>query len=157
MSLLWKAAVAYDPSHPSYGDSDWEDSDEIEHPTDYGYHCGDECWDEAANSIDYKSKEYARAAHPETYGGIEWSQKPVEEHPLPKVLHAVQDHLNPAVVDHYRAGGGPEQRSGDVPRIMKWQGKHFVTQGTHRLAVAMERGDTHYVGKYHDLDREMSR
>lgn len=158
MSLTWLTAVAYDPNHPSSGKRLWDDEDEIDvPPEDYGYHCGDHCWEEATGKVDYKSDEYAKANHPETYGGVKWSEKPVETHPLPRPLHAVQEHVNPEVVDHYRSGGGPEARSGDVPCILKWQGKHFVKQGTHRLAAAMERGDTHYVGKYHDLDEELGR
>lgn len=159
MSLLWHRVAAYDPNHPDNRSPEKDQEDEPhDHPTDWGYHCGTECWDDVERKVGYQSPEYARGAHSPGYGGIDWASKPVEKHPMPSELHAEQDHIHPAVVAHYAAGGGPgTKENGEAPSILKWRGKHFAHQGTHRLAAAMQRGDTHYEGKFHDLDEEMGR
>jgi hypothetical protein len=143
-----KSVKVLDFSHPDNVDpnatveglnAEWEN---IEHsPSYYGFHCDGECYEQDNFPFYRKPKK-----NPINQATPQW-------HHIPAVLHPQQYFLNSIVLDHYRQGGRVARKGdGEYPAIIKWHGKYFIYDGTHRLAVAMERGDEEYFGRYYDYD-----
>jgi hypothetical protein len=138
-------AAVIDSSHPDNvdinavfeGENRWDD------PVYYGFHCNGECWEQEPDFPRYRWMK----DNPVYQTTLQW-------HNLPIVLHPMQDFINSIVFDHYRHGGGPPSNRGGNkhPAIIKWHGKYFVWNGTHRLAVVMSDGDGYYFGRYYDHD-----
>jgi 8-oxo-dGTP pyrophosphatase MutT (NUDIX family)/GNAT superfamily N-acetyltransferase len=132
-----------DYSHPDEaGDEAWA-GNVSEKPTDHGFADNGESWDaELAHTP--KAQEPDRPT---------LDQKRPAWHQLPAQLHSKQNFLNSVVLDHFRSGGGVADEGPNThPAIMKWRGKHYVDQGTHRLAIDKEHGNERYFGRYHDYD-----
>ena len=65
-----------------------------------------------------------------------WHSKMLD---LSTPLHTRQGHIDPSLVEKYRASGkGPGKH--EAPEVVHYQGQHLVLNGHHRIAAAKQNG-----------------
>lgn len=81
---------------------------------------------------------------------------------LSKGVYATQSHVHPAHIDRHEvddgqtpwhAGGGSDYLGHKHPMFVTHEGRLHVTEGHHRVARALARGDTHMEGWHYDGDK----
>ena len=131
-------------------------------PKAAGFHCSGECWREAGMAPALiKALEEASPHLRDWFAYGEWaSEESVCSWALPPQdsVHATQDFFNPLQLSRYLMGmkGSPQAKGHfyeRYPTLLRWQGKYFIFQGTHRLAALYQRGAETYTGWLLDLDK----
>jgi 8-oxo-dGTP pyrophosphatase MutT (NUDIX family)/GNAT superfamily N-acetyltransferase len=98
----------------------------------------------------------------------EWTKhaKQPQQIDMTKGVYATQSHVGQFHIDRYIHGGGDEPswhsqsggHAGDYlgeshPLFVTHQGRLHAIEGHHRVAAALQRGDSHIEGWHHDLDK----
>lgn len=144
MSLLWIEA-ARNVSDPQEHVSHWP---EQVHATQAGF----------SGVVDSPVLHHFTQHH----GGDAWSD--LHDVDLTGPVHARQKHVfrdqvakyldNPSAPTERVKRQGPDGYAGDDhPTFVKWQGRHIVTDGTHRTGAALLRGDKSIKGYVYDADK----
>lgn len=127
-------------------------------PKEFGFHCDGECWDTLGSHSKLLEilEERGGATFRDWFVNAEWTFDTPETHVFPKLseIHATQNYLNMNSVRLYQYGNhrGVKRSFERFPSLFKLNDKLFMFQGTHRVAAAYLRGDTHLTGWIINLD-----
>lgn len=112
-------------------------------PTDHGYHCNGECWNEIGGSKriidDFSIDQNAKLAW---FVNEKWAKRDnLQDIEVEDIswIHPIQDYVNMNGVRDHIAIGEPDGSIIDVdhyPMIFKFHNHWFIFQGTHRIVAS---------------------
>lgn len=97
-------------------------------------------------------KQHASYGHVNLKQPVYATQSHVSQHHIDKYL------ANPGATSHHREKYGPNAGGSDylgdgAPMFVTHQGRLHATEGHHRTAAALQRGDSHIMGWHYDADK----